>query len=357
MANIQQRRTKDGQVRYRAMVRLKGHPLQTSTHRRKTDALRWAQKVEADIRDGRFFRSAEAKRHTMGEAIDRYLTDVLPRKPRSEKQQTQQLGWWRTKIGNTLLSDVSPALIVKHRDALAKKTSPSNANRYFAILSHVFTVAMKEWQWVEDTPFRKLSRLKEPEGRVRYLSDPEREALLKACQENSNPHLYDAVVLALSTGCRKNEIVHLQWRDVDLDRQMFVLSNTKNGTTRSVPLTGHALERMKERSRIRKFHCDFVFPLEHKPKPADIDRDFARAREAAGIEDFRFHDLRHSCASYLAMGGASLPEIAAVLGHRTLAMTQRYAHISQPHTAAVVARMNAKLFGAESSKASQQEGD
>jgi len=344
MANIQERKGRDGKITYRVQVRLKGYPTETASFERKTDAKKWAQQTETAIRDGRYFRTAEAKRHTLGEAIDRYVKEVLPRKPRSFKQQNGQLRWWRGRIGHVTLADVTPALIVQHRQVKLQESSAGNTNRYMAVLSHLFTIALKEWQWVEDTPFRKIQRLPESRGRVRFLSDEERDALLQACQANGNPHLYDAVVLALSTGCRKNEILSLRWKDVDLARKQITLLDTKNKEARAVPLTGHALECMQERARIRRIDCDWVFPQAEQPKPADIDRDFARARDAAKIEDFRFHDLRHSAASYLAMNGATLPEIAAVLGHKTLAMVKRYAHLSDAHTSGVVERMNAAVF-------------
>ncbi len=348
MASIQQRRTKDGQIRYRVQVRLKGFPLVTASFPRKTDARIWAQETESAIRQGRFFKVSEAKRRTFREATDRYVREILPEKPKSEKQQTGQLRWWRKRLGDKVLSDITNVLIIEQRDALARQTSPANSNRYMAVLSHLFTVCVKRWGWVEPNanPFLKIERLKEPRGRIRFLSDQERAALLKACRENPNPHLYDAVVLALSTGCRKREIMHLRWPNVDLDRGQIILHDTKNDERRSVPLTGHGLERMGERSRVRRLDCDYVFPQEKQPKPADIDRDFTRARDAAGIRDFRFHDLRHSAASALAMNGATLAEIAEVLGHKTLAMVKRYAHLSEAHTSKVVERMNAAIFGA-----------
>lgn len=344
MASIQERKDGHGKIHFRVQIRLKGFPPETASFERKTDAKIWAAQTEAAIREGRYFKKAEAKRHTLTETIDRYIKEILPRKPRTAPNQGPQLQWWKERLGNYTLADMTPSLIVECRGGLVKETSAANANRYMAALSHVFTIAMKEWEWCDDTPFRRISRLTEARGRVRFLDDIERKALLTACRENGNPNLYDVVVIALCTGCRKNEILTLRWPDVDLERGQFTLKDTKNGTPRAVPLVGHALELMKERARIRRIDTDFCFPYSNMPKPADIDRDFARARDKAKIKDFRFHDLRHSAASYLAMNGASLAEIAAVLGHKTLSMVQRYAHLSDAHTSAVVSRMNAAIF-------------
>ncbi|MCZ6574864.1 MAG: site-specific integrase [Gammaproteobacteria bacterium] len=352
MAYIQQRVTIDGRTRYRALVRLKGHPAQTATFERKTDARRWAQQTEAAIREGRHFKSSEAKRHTLAELVDRYVRNVLPNKPKSLRIQTQQLAWWKEQIGNYTLADVTPALVAECRDRLARgitpqkqQRSPATVNRYMAVLSHAFTIAVKEWGWLDDSPMRRVTKPRESTARVRFLTDDERIRLLQACEDSKNPHLYTVVVLALSTGARKSEIINLGWKDVDLNRGIIVLHETKNRERRALPLTGRALALIKELSKVRRLDTDLLFPGHDPRQPMDLRAPWEAALKKAGIEDFRFHDLRHSAASYLAMSGASLMEIAAVLGHKTLQMVKRYAHLSEQHTAGVVARMNEKIFG------------
>ena len=350
MASIEKRVSNSGAVSYRVKVRLKGFPVQSATFSRLTDARKWAENTQAAIREGRHFKTVEAKRHTVSEMIDRYSKDVLPSK-KSAKDQKRHLEWWQGAIGDYLLADVTPALIVEYRDKLKNgvtsrgtQRSPSTVNRYLAALSHVFTIAMKEWGWVEDSPFRRVTTLKEPRGRVRFLSDEERAALLNACHEHSE-QLYTIVVLALSTGARQGEILSLTWSQVNLSKQVIVLEETKNGERRVLPLTGHALEQLRKLAKVRKINTDLLFPSQRNPdRPISVQSIFNRAVESAGIEDFRFHDLRHSAASYLAMNGASLNEIAEVLGHKTLQMVQRYAHLSEAHTASVVASMNEKIF-------------
>jgi integrase len=177
------------------------------------------------------------------------------------------------------------------------------------------------------------------------LSDDERRRLLAACKASTNPYLYTAVVLALATGARKMELLSLTWRDVDLQRDMIVLQETKNRERRTLPLTGYAWELMRQHSTTRRADTELVFPGPSGKKPLGIRDAWNNAVKRAGIIDFTFHDLRHSAASYLAMNGASLAEIAEILGHKTLSMVKRYAHLSEAHTAGVVARMNAKIFG------------
>jgi len=349
MASITER-IKDGKAVYNVRIRIKGYPLQSATFSRLTDAKRWEQQTEASIREGRYFKTAEAKKHTLAELVDRYLKEEDP-----TYAYPNQLLHWKSVIGQHNLSDITPALIVEHRNKLASgityrntKRSPSTVNRYLAALSSAFTTAVKEWHWLGDNPLRKVKKYKEPRGRVRFLSDEERVELLDACKESENKDLYIAVVLALSTGARRMEILSLQWKDVSFEREMITIMETKNGEIRSIPLQGHALELVIKRNKIRRLDTDLIFPGKvHPNKPIDLRAPFERALKHANIEDFHWHDLRHSAASYLAMGGASLAEIAEVLGHKTLSMVKRYSHLSEAHTSKVVARMNQKIFGGE----------
>jgi integrase len=353
MATIEKRTSKDGKISYRAKVRLKGYPSQTATFDRLTDCKKWVQSTEAAIREGRHFKVSESKKRTLADLVDRYLQEVLPHKPKSVEVQTFQLNWWKQKIGEYSLADVTPALLVKYRGILLEepnsknlKRTASTANRYMAALSHAFTLGFKEWGWIQENPILKISKLKEPRGRTRYLSDEERQNLLEACKESQSPFLYILVTLALSTGARKMEIAGLKWNDVDLQRNLIFLHDTKNKEKRSLPLVGIARELMYQHYQNRNLNTDLVFPAKNLIKPIDIRTPFETALNNAGIENFKWHDLRHSCASYLAMNGASLAEIAAVLGHKTLNMVKRYSHLSDSHTAGVVEKMNNKIFGA-----------
>lgn len=352
MAAIEKRTTKDGQTTYRVKVRLKGFPAQSATFTRLTDAKKWVQHTESAIREGRHFKNTEAKKHTLADAINRYIKSVLPHKPKSIKDQKSQLNWWKEAIGHYTLADITPALIAEQRDKLNNgttilktKRSSATVNRYLAVLSHLFTIAMKEWGWIENTPLRKVSKLKEPRGRIRFLADDERDRLLKTCRESDSPYLYTIVVLCLSTGARKMEVVGLTWDEIDLNRGVITLQDTKNGERRVLPIAGYALQVLKEHAKIRHLHSNLVFPGNNIKKPVDIRTPWETAIKKSEISNFRFHDLRHSAASYLAMNGATLAEIAEVLGHKTLQMVKRYAHLSEAHTAKVLAKMNERIFG------------
>jgi integrase len=363
MASIRKRTASDGTTSFRVDVRLKGFPAQRATFKRLTDAKKWGQQTEAAIRENRYFKTAEARRHLLTELLDRYIREVLPTKLNA-KSQRRQFEWWREQLGERTLADVTPVMISECREKLlseptetGKLRTPATANRYLAALSHAFTVAVNEWGWLDDSPMRKVKKSREPRGRVRFLSDDkagprgeliegERTRLLKACEASSNTYLYTVVVLALSTGMRQGEIMGLTWDDVDLHRGRITLHETKNGERRVVPLVGKAMELLKEHRRLRqRIDTQLVFPGKVKAsKPIDLRAPWLAALKSAGIEDFRFHDLRHSTASYLAMNNASLAEIAEVLGHKTLQMVKRYAHLSEAHTAGVVAAMNKRIF-------------
>jgi len=340
------------QTSYRVMVRLKGHPPESATFSRKTDAAKWAQDTESAIREGRYFKTAEAKKHTLAQLIDRYQTEVLAEKPQEKRRDQQRhLKWWKEELGDYTLVDLTPAIIVERRGHLAKGTtirkqrrSPGTVNRYLTSLGHVFSIAVKEWGWLETNPMRKVRKLKEPRGRVRILSDKERDSLLKACRNSEDRRLYPLVVLALSTGARRGELESLRWADVNLRNGSAVLHNTKNNERRSLPLAGHALEEMKQLGKIRRLDTDYVF-ANSEGRALFPRKAWERAVVEAKLKDFHFHDLRHTAASYLAMSGATLAEISEVLGHKTLAMVKRYSHLTEQHTSKVVARMNEKIFG------------
>jgi integrase len=167
--------------------------------------------------------------------------------------------------------------------------------------------------WIKENPLNFVSKLKEPNGRIRYLSDEERENLLIACQDSKNPYLHTIVILALSTGMRLGEILNLPWSNVDFKHQRIILEETKNGERRQVPLKGKALELLQQLQNQHILCSKLLFPSKYYfNKPTDIRSAWENALKRASIKNFRFHDLRHSCASYLAMNGCSIVEIAVV---------------------------------------------
>ncbi|MBD9356814.1 tyrosine-type recombinase/integrase [Methylomonas albis] len=365
MANIRKRVKKDGVPYYTVQIRLKGYEPQSATFGRLTDAKRWAASTESAIREGRHFKTTEAKKHTVAEMIERYLLSAGLTKTQDEHTGLH-LRRWNEEIGYMMLSDVTADTLTLVKDKLLNETvrtgqkrSPTTALRYMASLSKVFNTAVKSWGWLEDSPMRNIEKPRAAKGRVRFLDDDERERLTKACKESLNPLLYPAFILALSTGMRQAETMNLYWGKapanpptegawgvVLLEQGCIILHKTKNTEKRRIPLTCLALQLLKDMSKVRRIDTPLVFPSHKNPlKPIDLKTPWLKAMAEAEIKGFTWHDIRHTTASYLAMNGASLAEIAEVLGHKTLQMVQRYAHLSDGHITGVVERMNNKLFG------------
>ena len=180
----EKRATSNGKNRWRVLIRIKGHPPVSKTFGSKTKATRWEEKTKTEIREGRYFEKSEAERHTFAEMIDRYVEQRLPRKSYSQQShQGAQLKWWKGKLGDHRLSDVTPALIAQTRDDLAatpvgtraqKQRSGASVNRYLAALSHVYSVATREWGWLVRSPMDRVERFPEARGRARFLSEDRR---------------------------------------------------------------------------------------------------------------------------------------------------------------------------------------
>ena len=230
------------------------------------------------------------------------------------------------------MADITPDKISRSRDGLLKKGfQKSSTNRYLAALSSAYSMAVKEFGWIDTNPCSKVRKLSEPRGRTRFLTDDERERLLISCENSNAKELLIIVLLALSTGARKNEIRWLRWDDVNVQTGTVIFRETKNGIIRSVPLVGRGLDLIREWGKIRRLDTDLVFPGKNPKHPVLFEKSWKKALKESDIEDFRFHDLRHSAASYLIMAGVHMRTVAEILGHKTLAMVQRYSHLSPEH--------------------------
>lgn len=341
MAVIEKRKNSDGATSYRVKIRLRGHAPVSATFDRLTDAKAWSQKTEQDIRTNRYF--GASKRHTLNELLDRYEKDVLPTL-KSKRAVKLRLAFWRANIGSALLSDLNASTLKVLRDKLKETPKArgggtrtgADVNRTMAALSSALSYAVKELEWLDKNPLIRIAKFKEASGRVRYLTEDELPKLLQACRESKNKDLLLAVLLALSTGGRQAEIMGLHWKQIDLKAQTALLPDTKNGTNRALPVVGEALALLKERAKVRNIKDDRLFPAGPRAKDKeavmDLRAPWMKALATANISDFHWHDLRHTCASYMAMSGVSQLEMAKLLGHKTLAMTMRYSHLSPQRT-------------------------
>jgi len=365
MATIRERPKEDGTRAFHVQVRKSGFPTRTASFPTRRQAERWATTVEAEMIEGRHFRNTESRRRSVGAAIDRYVAEEVPKK-RDGSMFAFTLPWWKERIGHLLLGDVTAAVLVEQRGKLGRETytrakpeskrstvrgkqarqfkrSPATVNRYLANLSHVFTVARKEWHWVSHNPFDEVSLLREAKGSVRFLSEEERERLL--AETAKDPQLHTFTVLALSTASRAGELWNLTWSDVDLKDGRLHLRLTKNAEPRSAWVHGEALRLLKEHAKIRRLHDDRVF-VSATGKRYRYGKDFRAACKAAKVLNFTFHGLRHSAATYLAREGASEQQLKAIGGWKSNVVS-RYVHLAAEDAKAVVEKMNNKILGTE----------
>lgn len=215
------------------------------------------------------------------------------------------------------------AVSVRRRDKAGKpaRLSAASINRPLALLRHLLRLAHEEWEVLPTVPKVRLE--KEPQGRVRWLEPDEERRLIAACRASALPHLADLVTVALETGMRRSEAEGLTWDRVDLSRGVLRLEITKSGRRREVPMRQRVYDVLANRPGVR----------EGRLWPEGSTRaGFEDAVEAARLDaPFRFHDCRHHFASWFMMRGGSLPALQKILGHASLAMTMRYAHLSPQH--------------------------
>lgn len=361
MPTIRERAKGDGTRIFHVQVRMSGFPARTASFPTRRQAERWAKTVEAEMIEGRHFRGTEARRRTVAAAIDRYIAEE---KPKKRDAHSGRLIWWKEHIGHLKLADVTAAIVVEHRGKLGRETytrakpaskwsavkgkearqfnrTSATVNRYLANLSHVFTVARKEWHWMSHNPFDGVSKLGESSGRVRFLSEDERVGLL--AETVKDPQLHTFTLVALSTAARAGELWNLSWRDVDLKEGRLLLRKTKNSQPRTAWVHGEALRLLAEHGKVRRLGDDRVF-VSKTGKRYRYEKDFRAACVAANVRDFTFHDLRHSAATYLAREGATEQQLKAIGGWKSNVVS-RYVHLAAEDSRAVLQRMNEKILG------------
>jgi integrase len=219
------------------------------------------------------------------------------------------------------ITTITASDLEHYKNLRINKVKPGTINRELSCIKHMFSKAI-HWGYLKDNQLRSVTKLKEPPGRLRYLQDGEEERLLAFCPEYTKP----IVIFALNTGMRKSEILYLKWQDVDLKTRWITVRHTKNNEARRIPINEILFTSL---AAIRsKMGSHYVFSHANGKPFIEIYYGFKAACRRAGIEDFRFHDLRHTFASRLAIKGVDIRVIQELLGHKTLTMTMRYSHLS-----------------------------
>ena len=338
---------------YRVRIRMKGGQCFDRSFKSKTLAKKWKRDMESAIEHDRYEFTNPAGKHTLAELIDLYIDRVLPGKPKNAKNIYRHLLWWRKELGHLLLVQVRASLIAEKRDELlagvvrdGKLRSPSTVVRYLSSLSHVFTKAVKEWEWVRENPIFKIEKPRQVVRRRKILNDVEQRRLLKACEESGSKDLFLIVALALGTGMRKGEIMGLCWKDINfMDKEgVIFLEKTKNGRPRSILLTGLLLNLLQNRG-VNQGGEHLIFPSHNcSSRPIDIRSAWESALKKAGIDGFVFHGLRHQAASCAATIENNPLVIGELLGHETLQMTKHYVHLPSAHMHTMVEALQTKIF-------------
>jgi len=319
-------------VSYRVYIRRKGIKPITKTFSSKRLASQFALKVESDSH----LQSILARDHniTFRELTIDYLLNGY--KGKDSVEQKSKLKYWNELIGNKQLIYITRKDISFGLSNLPKKLTNATINRYKAAISVTFAYACREYDLIEN-PVSKIPSLPENNERTRFLSEAERTRLFSSCRASHWDKLYLLVLLAITTGARKGELTKLRWNDIDFDRRTAYVATTKNGQPKVLPLTDSVI---KELQLFDTKDNSLIFASKVKEDvPYCFTKPWKKALEDAEIKDFRFHDLRHSCASYLAQSGASLLEIADVLGHKQISVTKRYAHLCIEHKSSLINRV------------------
>jgi integrase len=287
---------------------------------------------------------APASGLTLSQAAERYL--AAKARKRSVANDRRILEHFKTEFGkDTALTEITASRISEYRAKRlgvklghsAQPLSPAAVNRPLALLRHLLRLACDEWEVLPAVP--KIRLEKESQGRLRWLMPEEASNLLEKCRTQNNPNLADLAELALYTGMRQGELLGLTWDRVDRARGVVLLERTKSGRRREVPLNGPADAILARRAPDAASDA-LVFGTQSW---YTFRGHWTAAVNAAGLEDFRFHDLRHTFASWAVQRGATLPELKDLLGHSSLAMVMRYAHLSPEHLRSAVARLDTVL--------------
>jgi integrase len=325
-------RRKDSLVWWASYTNTSGKRIRQSTgtmDRKEAAALEAKWKLEA-FQEQKWDKGPD---RTFDELMLAYLdeTQDVKRCPIRDKCSLKHL--FPAFTGN-LLSEIRPedvrGYISKRRRSGA---AASTINKEVGLLSSAINYARREWGW-DVSNSASGCKQREPEGRVRWLQQSEAFSLITEAEKNSRaPHLANFIRLALNTGCRKGELLGLEWSRVDLKQNFLVFEakHTKTEKRRSIPLNKDARQVIIDRARFRAEHCPdspWVFSHKDGSQILDVKNSFSSACKSAGIDNFRIHDLRHTAAAWLVTSGVPLIEVRDILGHQTIQMTERYAHLA-----------------------------
>ena len=285
-------------------------------------------KVRVKMAEGRYFDTLQEQDRTVAELMARDLTERSAFKaPKSYERDQQALKHLLPIFGDKCLGEITPKLLAAYKaQRRTEGAAPATTKKELQVVRHAFNLAEREWEWCRANPMRKVSMEPVHNEIDRWLTVEEEARLLAGAPA----WLREIIVFALNTGMRQGEILSLQWPDVDFTRGTLVVMKSKNRERRTLPLNNTVFALFAGKQAACGQHDGLVFTTSTRTplKARSVVRTFSNARNRAGIQDFRFHDLRHTFATRLAQKGVDLYKVQRLLGHKTGLMTQRYAHHS-----------------------------
>ena len=304
---------------WQVRIRRQGYPDHTKSFETKVDAEKWARALESEIDKGQFVNVREAQRTTLGDVIARYLAEVTPTMKGAAEDTIRLKAMMRRPIARWSMANLSAARIATFRDERLKEVSSGTVIRELAYLSAIINHARREWGINVPNPVQMVRKPPSPQARARVLTNEEIARLLQALEPSGRrSHWTKPIVqLALATAMRRGELLSVRWENIDLIGRTAFLSDTKNGDSRTVPLSTEAVQVL---AGLPRHITGVVFPL----KAFTLDAAFKRGVRRAGLEGVRFHDLRRTAITRMAEKLPNVIELAAVSGHKSLMVLKRY---------------------------------
>lgn len=321
MATIRKR----GTAQWEARIRKRGWPITCKTFDTKIQAEQWSRQIESEMDRGVFISRAEAEATTLYVALERYIQDYIPRLSDPLREGNRARAIQRRVLATRFLASIRGKDIAEFIKERQDEGTGANTIRLdLALLSRLFEVAGSDWGMESlSNPVKRANKPKMPTGRSRRLEGDEEERLLSFCTFPFR----EVVRFALETAMRREEISSMRWDQVDLKKRFVLLSDTKNGDARTVPLSPRAIEVLQA---LPRNVAGSVFGMDKD----SISRTMLVATRKAAIEDMRFHDLRHEATSrFFENTDLDVMEIRAITGHKAMQMLARYSHLRTGHLA------------------------
>lgn len=313
-----------GPYQWQVIIRRRGYPAQSKTFETKAKAEAWARAIESEMDHGSFISRAEAEGTTLTECMRRYLQEVTPRKKGAKQEAMKARNILRHSISQLFMANVRGSDVAKYRDdRLAAGKKASTVVKELALISHLFNTARREWKMESlRNPVEAVSKPSVNNTRDRRFVGDEEERLLSACRASQNHWLELCVILAIETGQRRGRIRQMRWENVSFDRRVIYMpdevSANKNAPP-ELPLSRRAIAALEP---LRKDEGAIIESSDNALRLA-----YNRARVRAGLDDLRFHDLRHEATSRFFEKGLHPMQVAAITGHKSDSMLRRYTHL------------------------------